>query len=174
MMWHLSHRADPAVIPLADRHYNRQKHGAPQFAPPGRCLVLTTFDLGAFWVTSWPYAEYVRHAWAGAWVCSAFRRERGPLASELIRGAVAATRAYYGEPPAIGMVTFIDRDKVRPIMTRGRPTWGRSWRIAGFREIGETAGGLLALGLSPSDMPAPHSALPRSVYGLPLFGGSAS
>ena len=25
MRWHLSHRADRAALPIADRHYNRQK-----------------------------------------------------------------------------------------------------------------------------------------------------
>jgi len=39
MRWIRSHRADAEVVPLADRHYNRQKIGSPQFAPPGRCLV---------------------------------------------------------------------------------------------------------------------------------------
>ncbi len=173
MIWHISHRADPAVVPLADRHYSRQTPGAPQFVPPGRCLVLTTADIGAYWVTSWPFAEYVRHAWAGAWICSAFRRERGPRASEMIRGAVAATRAHYGEPPSLGMVTFLDRSKVRPTMVRGRKTWGRTWMLAGFREIGETAGGLLALGLSPADMPPPESANAPTLNGLPLFAGAS-
>ena len=55
---------------LADRYYNRQARGAAQFVPPGRCPVLLTADRSAVWVTSWPLAEYVRHAWPGAWVCS--------------------------------------------------------------------------------------------------------
>lgn len=38
--WRLSWRADPRARPLADRHYNRQRIGAAQFVPPGRCLVL--------------------------------------------------------------------------------------------------------------------------------------
>lgn len=63
--WRLSDRADPAALPVADRHYNRQKIGSPQFVPPGRCLVLLTEDRTALWVTSWPFAEYVRHAWGG-------------------------------------------------------------------------------------------------------------
>lgn len=63
MRWHLSHRADEDVVPLANRHYNRQHIGSPQFVPPGRCLVLSMPT--AFWVTSWPFAEYVRHAWGG-------------------------------------------------------------------------------------------------------------
>jgi len=97
--WHLSWRADPRALPLADRHYNRQKIGAPQFVPPGACLVLLTADADALWVTSAPIAEYVQHAWAGAWVCSLFRNEGPVLSSELIREAVAATRARLADPP---------------------------------------------------------------------------
>jgi hypothetical protein len=70
-----SWRTDPLARVLADRHYNRQSVGAQDFAPPGRCLVLRTPAADAFWITSWPFAEYVQHAWAGAWVCSAFRNE---------------------------------------------------------------------------------------------------
>ena len=63
--WRLSWRADPATRAIADRHYNRQKVGAAQFVPPGRCLVLKTFDGSAAWITSWPFAEFVRHEWGG-------------------------------------------------------------------------------------------------------------
>lgn len=157
MIWSLSHRADPQAKVLADRHYNRQTPESPQFAPPGRCLVLRAPE--ALWITSWPFAEFVRHAWAGAWVCSAFRREGGPPASEMIRQAVAATRWRYGDPPDRGMVTFLDRDQVQPVLVRGVQTWGRTWRLAGFREVGETAGGLLALQLLAADMPPPEPPL---------------
>jgi hypothetical protein len=75
MQWERSHRFDARALPLADRHYNRRKVGSPQFVPPGRCLVLLTPDATALWTTSWPFAEYVRHAWPGAWVNSLFRRE---------------------------------------------------------------------------------------------------
>jgi len=128
MIWRISHRADPFAKRLADRHYNRQTPESPQFVPPGRCLVLTAeTDTGrAFWVTSWPFAEYVRHAWPGAWVCSAFRNEGAGQASSMIRDAIAATRHHYGEPPALGMVSFIDRRKVKPTMVHGRKRWG--WR----------------------------------------------
>jgi hypothetical protein len=155
MIWNLSHRADPAVVPIADRHYNRQKIGAPQFAPPGRCMVLRVEnDCGrAFWITSWPFSQYVKHAWAGAWVCSAFRNEGAGKASDMIVDAVAATKAFYGAPPEIGMITFLDRHKVRPTMIRGIRTWGRTWCLAGFRHVGETKGGLMALQLLPNDMP---------------------
>jgi hypothetical protein len=154
MRWRLSHRFDPRALPIADRHYNRQKVGSPQFAPPGRCVVLLTPDADALWVTSWPFAEYVKHQWAGAWMCSCFRNESPMLASELIRDAVAVTRWVYGEPPALGMVTFIDRRKVR----RSR-VYGYTYRRAGFVECGETRGGLLALQLHPEAMPEPRAPL---------------
>lgn len=77
MMWAVSHRFDVRALPLADRHYNRRKVGSPQFVPPGRCVVLLTPAADALWVSSWPFAEYVRHAWPGAWVNSLFRREGG-------------------------------------------------------------------------------------------------
>ena len=146
--WRLSWRADPRARVLADRHYNRQKVGAPQFVPPGRCLVLLTEDAGALWVTSWPFAEYVKHAWPGAWVNSLFRRESGPLASDLIRAAVAATRAHFGESPPLGIVTFIDRDKTRP-----KRDPGRCYLRAGFLRYGETKAGLVAVRMPPEAMP---------------------
>ena len=166
----MSHRADPAALGLADRHYNRQKIGSPQFVPPGSCIVLLTDCGRAFWVTSYPKAEYVKHAWAGAWVCSAFRSEGAGKASDLIREAVAATRAFYGEPPKLGMITFIDRAKVKPTMVHGEKQWGWTYRRAGFREVGETKGGLLALQLASVDMPSPMAANQRSTLGLELFG----
>lgn len=150
MTWRLSYRADRAALPFADRHYNRQKIGSPQFVPPGRCFCLVSD--GAFWVTSWPFAEHVKHAWAGAWINSAFRRESGPVASLLIREAIAATLWFYGDPPDLGIVTFIDRDKVRH-----KRDFGRCYRRAGFEECGETKGGLLALQLIPGRMPEPEA-----------------
>ena len=152
--WIRSHRADPQVVPLADRHYNRQKIGSQQFAPPGRCLVLKTADLDAFWITSWPFAEFVKHAWAGAWVCSAFRNESQHLSSELIREAVAATLDEYGEPPALGMITFVDTKK-----TRKKRDPGRCYLRAGFKNCGMTKGGLVALQLLPGDMPEPQRSM---------------
>lgn len=137
MTWTKSNRADPKAREVADRHYNRQKPGSPQFVPPGRCLVLYAENPNgkALWVTSWPYAQYVKHQWAGAWICSAFRNEGAGIASELIREAVAATVAYFGEPPEQGMVTFIDRKKVKPTMAHGVPTWGRTYELAARIEL---------------------------------------
>jgi hypothetical protein len=172
MNWTLSHRADPKACRVADRHYNRQKVGSPQCAPPGRAFVLYAKQEGreAFWITSWPFAEYVKHAWAGAWVCSAFRNETALRATDLIRQALAASRHHYGDPPPLGMVTFLDRKKVRPIKVRGVPTWGRTWALAGFKHVGWTAGGLMAWQLLPGDFPP---AEPPQPFLLPLWEQAA-
>jgi hypothetical protein len=155
-LWQLTNRSDPEVRPLADRHYNRQKIGAAGFVPPGRCLVLKTERRDAFWVTSWPYAEYTKHAWAGAWVCSAFRNESSMLSSELILDAVSITKWKYSLPE-LGMITFVDPTKVKR-----KRDFGRCYRKAGFVEVGQTKGGLIALQLRPQDMPEakmPHGVL---------------
>ena len=158
MIWEKSNRADKKAREIADRHYNRQKPGTPQFVPPGRCCVFyAENEKGrAFWVTSYPYAKYVKHQWAGAWICSAFRNEGAGIASEMIRDAVAATRYCLGEPPELGMITFIDAKKVRPTMVHGQKTWGHTYEKAGFKYVGNTKGGLLAFQLLPENMPLPE------------------
>lgn len=148
MRWRESWRAEPAARDIADRHYNRQSIGAANFVPPGRCVVLV-IPAEAFWVTSWPFPEYVKHAWPGAWVCSAFRNERRDLhlSSELITEGIAATRFYWTPPPE-GMITFVDASK-----TRRKRDPGRCFLRAGFKNVGETKGGLVALHLAPESMP---------------------
>jgi len=142
LTWRLSTRADPRALALADRHYNRQKIGSPQFVPPGRCLVLLTPNADALWVTSWPFAEHVQHAWAGAFVCSLFRNESSYLSSMLIMEAVEATVAHFGVVPEEGFISFIDRDK-----TRRKRDPGRCYHKAGWKTVGETKGGLVAVAL---------------------------
>lgn len=164
--WTLSYRADPHARQLADRHYNRQSIGSAQFVPPGRCLVLTTPD--ALLVTSWPFAEYVKHAWPGAWICSAFRNEGLALSSDLVRAAVAATCWKWTTPP-LGMVTFID-----PSKTRRKRDPGRCFRRAGFRPAGQTAGGLIVLQLLPDDMPGPVAPEHPQQLELSFRGGACS
>lgn len=153
MRWQLSFRADPLGRPIADGHYNRQKPGSKQFVPPGRCIVLVIPD-AALWVTSWPFAEYVKHAWPGAWVNSTFRNMRRDLylSSELITEAIAATLRYWPAPPDLGMVSFIDAEK-----TKKKRDPGRCYRKAGFVDATPrtTEGGLIAKQLLPDAMPAP-------------------
>jgi hypothetical protein len=165
MAWYLTTRADPRGAALADRHYSRKTPGAAQFTPPGRCVVLLTAEGNALWVSSWPYAEYVKHAWRGAWLCALFRNESPVLSSQLITQAVAATRWQWGEPPALGMVTFVDIAQVRH-----KRDPGRCFRKAGWRHVGWTKSGHLVLQLLPCDMP---SASPASGTQLALFSPEA-
>ncbi len=149
-MWLLSHRADAPAVAIADRHYNRQKIGTPQFVPPGRCLVLLQEQ--ALWVTSWPFGEYVKHAWPGAWINSLFRKEGPGTASEMIRDAISATRSIW-EPPELGCVTFVDPKHVKPTKVRGKEIYGYCYLKAGFKHVGFTKGGLWAWQMLPEAMP---------------------
>lgn len=155
MIWEMSHRADKRALALADRHYSRQKPGTPQFVPPGRCLVLyAKTDSGeALWVTAYPFAQYVKHNWAGAWTCSLFRNEGAGLSSELITDAVAATRAYYGAPPALGMITFVLPKAIRSTNP------GACYKHAGWHVVGSAKDGKPCLQILPEEMPEPATPL---------------
>lgn len=154
MHWHQSFRADPVAAAVADRHYSRQAVGAPQFVPPGRCVVLRTECGRAAWVTLSQQPEYVKHDWPHAWNNSLFRNEGAGLSSELIREAVAATLAEWPTPPVQGLVTFVDASRVR----RKRDP-GRCYLRAGFRHAGWTRGGLRVLQMLPGEMPAAEAAI---------------
>lgn len=153
MIWRRSHRFDPPAVALADRHYNRQKPGTPQFMPPGSCRVLLADNRMAVFGLSFPKAEFVKHAWAGAWVCSIFRNEdAGPLASKMIREAIAIFQTDY-DVPELGCITFVDPRKVPGIMERGERIKGFCFHKAGFKAVGETKKGLIAWQMLPRDMP---------------------
>lgn len=151
MRWQLRNRYDRQCLPIANRHYNRQKPDSPQFAPPGRCVVLyAETDTGrALWVSSWQ--EYVLHAWPGAWNCSLFRNEGAGLSSELIVEAVAATLFVWGTPTEEGFITFVNREKTRP-----KKTPGYCYQVGGWEDVGRTkVNGLVVLQLTPNKMPEP-------------------
>lgn len=152
MDWHLSWRADPVANAVAKRHYNCQSPDSDQWVKPGACLCFRTSEGGAIWSTSAPFAQYVKHDWAGAWENSTFRNERRDLylSSDLIRQAIAATLSYWPEPPALGMITMIDAT-----LTRTKRDPGRCYRKAGFKHVGFTRGGLYVLQLEPDDFPEP-------------------
>lgn len=158
---------------LADRHYNRQKVGAAQFVPPGRCLVLRTGDGSAVWVTSWPIAAYVQHRWAGAWVNSLFRNESGHLSSDLIRYAVAHTRAEWPSVPELGIVSFVDASK-----TKDKEVPGWCYRRAGWSHVGFTKGKLYVFQQLPArrikrrSQPMPNP-VPVPYRQTSLFGAEA-
>jgi len=172
MLWHRSYRADPRVLALANRHYNRQNPDSKQFVPPGSCLVLASApsqheEADALWVTLAPKAEYVQHEWAGAWSCTLFRNESVILSSDLIRQAVAATVWKYGSPPPQGFITFVDRTQTRP---KKHP--GFCYIMAGWHPCGRTKDrGLYAFRLGPGEMPPSLEPLPplRPLGELPMF-----
>jgi hypothetical protein len=139
--WLASTRADKAALPLADRHYNRQKIGSPQFVPPGRCIVLLRENQRALWVTSFPFAQYVKHAWAGAMVNSLFRNEGDEKCSLLIEQAVTETLKTWEFPP-LGIVSFIDPKFVKPTIRRGKRIYGYCYLMAGWKHVGFTKAGL--------------------------------
>jgi hypothetical protein len=157
MIWRASHRADTPARLLADRHYNRQKPGTPQFMPPGRAMVLKASNHKAVFGLSFPFPEYVKHAWAGAWINSIFRNEdAGPLASDMILDALAIAQTKWAVP-ALGCVTFVDPKHVLGVPVRGERVKGFCYMMAGFKLVGETKKGLLAWQMLPQDMPAPRA-----------------
>jgi hypothetical protein len=91
-------------------------------------------------------------------VNSLFRREDGPLASDLIVAAAAATRAHWPDLPPLGIVSFVDPEK-----TRRKRDPGRCYRRAGWTHVGHTRAGLLTFQLLPCDFPEPAAAQPRAV-----------
>lgn len=155
-IWRRSHRFDLPARLLADRHYSRQKPGSPQFMPAGSCRVLVADNSKAVFGLSFPKAEFVKHAWAGAWIVSIFRNEdAGPLASDMIRDAMAVMQTEY-DVPALGCVTFVNPKMVPGVLCRGERVKGFCFMKAGFRAVGETKKGLIAWQLLPGEMPAPR------------------
>lgn len=144
--WQPSHKFDPRSAAIAERHYNRQTPGSPQFIPPSSSVVLRHQD-DALWVSMLQKPEFTDHAWPGAWVNQMFRNESDRLSSTLITEAVAHTRAVW-QPPQLGMITFIDASKVRH-----KRDPGRCYRKAGWTHIGFTKGGLWVYQVLPADMP---------------------
>ena len=67
----------------------------------------------------------------------------------LIREAIAATISIWPAPPELGIVTFVDAGKVNH-----KRDPGRCYVKAGFRRVGFTKGGLVALRLAPDGFPS--------------------
>ncbi len=166
MDWSISNRFDKESVKIADRHYNRQKPGTPQFVPPGRCHVLKIIkeDYKALWVTSWPFARYTKHAWAGAWVNTLFRNEGAGLSSTLILQAIQSTIIKWPDYPELGIITFVNEKK---ITNKINP--GYCYLKAGFKKVGKTKKGLLAFQLSPKYFPTPEKAIGQQKLLRTLF-----
>jgi len=110
----------------------------------------------AVWVTSWPFAEFTKHAWAGAWVNSIFRNEEKLVSSELIRQAISATIWNWPDIPDLGMISFVDEGKIRSTNP------GYCYLKAGFKRLEKrTKGGLRVLQMLPHEMPSAEA--PRGI-----------
>lgn len=151
MDWIVTYRTDPDASKFADRHYNRQSHGARDFVPPGKNIILRTENMDALWAIIWQNAEFVDHEWKGAWNNCIFRNESDRLSSELILDAVAACRAIWPEVPEQGLVTFVDQTAVRSTNP------GFCYKCAGFEHVGYTkVNKLHAFRMLPEQMPEPE------------------
>lgn len=161
MRWVRVSRGDPYAVALANRHYPRRRPGLT-VGGPGEVVVLRTPESTALWVSARSRVERL-DGYPHAWSNPHFRNESEHRASELILEALAATRAIFGDPPADGIVTYVDPAKVRP---NRRP--GRVYERVGFRLVGETDAAvakrhgrpvLLRFHLAPELVPAPAPAL---------------
>lgn len=121
-------KAERSCRLLADRHYSRQTIGADQFTRPGKNLVLRTILGDAVWVT-W---SGIRDDGLEAWECTIFRNESSELSSKMIKDAIDATTAEWGNPPRDGIITYVASDKVRSINP------GCCFKKAGWKRIGKS------------------------------------
>lgn len=118
---------------LADDHYPRQSHGAPQFVGPGEGrIVLITRDHLSVW--AWLRPRYPKDG-RDAWRCTIFRRTGGPRASELILDAERALLALGVQRAPDGLLTYVQPERVRSTNP------GCCYLAAGWHRDGWTRGG---------------------------------
>lgn len=127
----VSHRYDPELRLLADRHYSRQKIGSPQFVAPGRNLVLRDTAGLVVFVWLWQLPEYRDDQEVG-FCCSMFRNESPRLSSEVILEAEALAVQKWGENRAF---TYIDPSKIRS----SNP--GCCFKLAGWQFVRQNPSG---------------------------------
>lgn len=128
----VSHRFDPELAALADRHYSRRTVGSPQFTPPGKQRVLR--DPYGQWVFVWLHQrpEFRDDNQVG-YCCSIFRNESNRLSSEIILQAEAFIAAEWG---AARMFTY-----VRPTAVRSTNP-GYCFKMAGWRNARDETGNI--------------------------------
>lgn len=131
--WFELRDGDPRLRPIYNRHYSSRGNMAPKITGPGSYVALLTHDLGALFVwrvflDACPLAPSVLGV-----NCAVFRRERGPLASDLILEAEPFALAKW--PAARTLYTYVAPDKVQSCNP------GYCFRRAGYEAVGMTAGG---------------------------------
>lgn len=140
MYWKLVGLTDVRARLLADKHYSRQNPGTPCFTPPGNNIILLGLNDDALWVSHRPDPkaglEMKRRDGFDYFDNPYFRREPGcPIpASDLIIEALAITNFFWNDfDPPDGFHSFVNPDKVKPTMVRGRAVYGWVFEKAGFR-----------------------------------------
>jgi hypothetical protein len=93
---------------LADRHYNRQSPGAPQFAGNGPKLVLRDTDGLVVWV--WLNERHQRWDGQAGYYCQLFRNESPRLSSLIVLEAEQHAISKWGP---CRMFTYVDPSQVR-------------------------------------------------------------
>lgn len=120
---------------LFERHYScnpKRRADAKLIVGPGDKLLLLTADAGA--LCAWRRERFRFDGQVGV-NCTAFRREAGEVASDLLTDAMRlAWRRWPGER----LFTFVDPREVAPTKRAGRPTWGHCFYQAGWRFAGLT------------------------------------
>lgn len=165
-------RTDIRARELADRHYNRQSIGHPQFTRPGNNIVLIVpspdFQKAeALWVSQRPDPK------AGLdrrldgfiyWNNSHFRNESSIASSELIREAVAITMYFWGSLiPEDGFHTFVDPRYVKPTRRHGENFYGYCYFKADWTlHPQRTLNGLWRYILPPDELGKVKSIEPRT------------
>lgn len=135
----ISHKYDPELARLADRHYSRQKVGTPQFMPPGKTLVIRD-HLGLIvfgWL--WQRPEYRDDRQVG-FCCSIFRNESSILSSTIIVRCVEMVIARWGVNRCF---TYIDPSRI----VSANP--GYCFKVAGWRFVRRCSDGKHLLERTP-------------------------
>jgi hypothetical protein len=136
----VSHRADPELAEMADRHYSRRTIGAVCFTGPGRDLTLRNHEGTIVFVWMWHNnngEQLQRWDKQTGYCCSIFRNESGLKASEIILEAERIVLEEWGRDR---VYTYVDPAKIRKSRTPGR-----CFLKAGWKTSKTTSSGLLLL-----------------------------
>ena len=138
-LWWISKDADAKCRELYERHYSsaksystRKKRQTKKFVGPGEHICLRTWEGDAFFV----WRKFINMRKESGVNCSVFRNESKHLSSDLIRQADAIADFCW---PGLRHYTYVNARRIRSTNP------GCCFKVAGWRECGNTKGGLLIL-----------------------------
>lgn len=122
---------DPEMAMLADRHYSRRTVGARQFLYSGRKLVIR--DAAGDVLFAWLYPDpTMRMDGQIGYNCAIFRNESTRRSSEII---LECERLAFEKWGPNRLYTYVDPEKTKTIMRRGKRIVGFSYRKAGWKPL---------------------------------------